>query len=82
MTLQVVATIENQKSLCIGEITTKEAEIATAENPAFDGKGIYLVSVDAENPSSPGAVLAKFASEEAALALARFFRLSGNLERA
>jgi hypothetical protein len=80
MTLQVVAALTNQLSLCIGEITTKEAEMATADNPAFDGNGLYLVSVDSRNPLLPGAVLAKFASEEAALALARFFRLAGNLE--
>ena len=79
MTFQAVASLSNQTSLCIGEITSKEAAQAMAANPAFDGFGLYLVAVDNRNPSSPGEVLAKFTSEHAAAILARFFRIHGHL---
>jgi len=78
MTLQAIATFSNRESLCIGEITTQEAEIAQAENPDFDGFGLYLVAVDNNAPSAPARVLAKFSSEDAALTLAKFFRASGS----
>lgn len=71
--------MSNQTALCIGEITSKEAAAARETNPAFDGFGIYLVAVDARNPSSPGEVLAKFSSSEAAERLAQFFRFHGHL---
>jgi hypothetical protein len=79
MTLQAVATLSNRESLCIGEITAREAEIAQAENPDFDGFGVYLLAVDNYAPSAPAKVLAKFSSEDAALTLAKFFRASGAL---
>lgn len=82
MTIQAVASLSNRESLCVCEITTKEAEAAMADDPSFDGYGLYLVSVDARNPSSPASVLAKFASEDAAATVAQFFRLHGCLERA
>jgi len=82
MTFQVVATLSNRESLCIGEITDQEALTAQIENPSFDQFGLYLISVDNQNPSSHGKVLAKFASEDAAKRLACFFRLHGALEAA
>ena len=82
MTMQVVAKLSNQKTLCIGEITTKEAELNAAVDPCIDGFGIYLVAVDAERPSQPGTVIAKFVSEGAASVLANFFRVHGHLEPA
>lgn len=82
MTIQAVARLTNHESLCICEITTKEAESAMADDPAFNGIGLYLVSVDVRNPSAPASVLAKFVSEDAAKTLASFFRLHGHLELA
>lgn len=79
MTLQAIATLSNRESLCIGEITSREVELAQAENPYFDGFGLYLVAVDNHMPSAPARVLAKFASEDAAHALAKFFRTTGAL---
>lgn len=81
-TLQVVATLSNDESLCIGEITQAEAETAMEIEPSFDGFGLYLMSVSKNNPKSPATVLAKFCSEEAALTVARFFRTYGHLEAA
>lgn len=82
MPLQAVATTTNRYSLCISEITTKEAQIAMAENPEIDGMGLYLISVDASAPMSSATVLAKFVSEDAAREVAQFFRIHGLLERA
>jgi hypothetical protein len=82
MSFQAVAKATNRSSLVIGEITAAEAEIAKHENPFIDGKGLYLISVEDGSPDAAGAVLAKFASEDAARELARFFRLSGRLEAA
>jgi hypothetical protein len=70
MTFQVVATLSNRESLCIGEITSREAEMAGQEDPAFDGYGVYLLAVDNQSPRTAARVLAKFASEEI-LSLAR-----------
>lgn len=82
MTIQAVASLSNRESLCIGEITEREREIAAAEDPTIDGAGLYLLSVQTKSPREPAKVLAKFASEEAALKLAQFFRLSGRMEPA
>lgn len=82
MTVQVVASLSNKESLCIGEITGREQEIASVENPMVDGAGLYLMSVDANSPSSPATILAKFTSEDAATKLAQFFRMSGRMEPA
>ena len=82
MVMQVVVPLSNRKSLCIGEITTREAESAGEDDPSFNGQGLYLVEVDSQSPSEPGAVLAKFLTEEAAATLAQFFRLYGRLEKA
>jgi hypothetical protein len=79
MTFQAVATLSNKESLCIGEITLREAELAQQSNPEFDGYGLYLVDVDNNSPSEPGRILAKFASEDAAAYLAKFFRMNGAL---
>lgn len=80
MTMQVVASLSNAESLCIGEITEREREIAAAEDPSIDGNGLYLLSVSVRSPREPARVLAKFSSEEAATRLAQFFRMSGRLE--
>jgi hypothetical protein len=82
MTMQAVATLSNHKSLCIGEITSREAEIVKGDHPIVDGYGLYLIAVDARNPSAAGTVLAKFLSEDAAAVLAQFFRIHGRLEPA
>jgi hypothetical protein len=82
MTFQAVANLSNRESFCIGEITDREAELARQVNPAFDSFGIYLIAVDNTDPRAPGKVLAKFASEDAAKSLAKFFRLHGALEAA
>jgi hypothetical protein len=82
MTIQAVASLSNKKSLCIGPITEREAEMAMESNPLFDGTGLYLLSVDIGEPGAPASVLARFASEDAALMLAQFFRSSGRLELA
>lgn len=82
MTFQAVATLTNRESLCICEISDHEADIAQQDNPAFDQFGLYLIAVDNQNPKAPGRVLAKFASEDAAKSLARFFRIQGVLEPA
>ncbi len=79
MTLQAVATLSNRESLCIGEITSREAELARSDDPSVDGFGLYLVVVDNRAPSAPARVLAKLASEDAAHTLARFFRTTGTL---
>ncbi len=79
MTFQAIANLSNKTTLCIGEITSKEALTASEGNPGFDGYGLYLVAVDARNPSSAGEVLAKFVSEDAATKLAQFFRVHGHL---
>jgi len=80
MTIQAVATISNTQSLCICEITREEAEQAQQDNPLFDGYGLYLVAVDKQKPRSPGRVLAKFASEDAAKSVAQFLRVRGLTE--
>jgi hypothetical protein len=80
MTFQVVASLSNHESLCIGEITARETEAARESDPAVDGFGLYLLSVDNRSPRSEAAVLAKFSSPEAATKLAKFFRTSGRLE--
>ncbi len=82
MSFQAVAKSSNSGHLVIGEITAEEAEIASTNFPEVDGKGLYLISVDEQNKSGLGEVLAKFASEDAAYELAKFFRLSGRLEAA
>lgn len=81
MTLQIVTNLSNKESLCIGEITEREAEIARQEDPSFDGYGLYLIAVDNQIPSSPAKVLAKFASEDAAKCLANFFRIKASIEK-
>jgi hypothetical protein len=80
MSLQAVAHFTNSKSLVIGEITDAEAREASLEEESIDGKGLYLLAVDRQNPMNVAGVLAKFVSEEAAAELAQFFRLRGALE--
>lgn len=81
MTFQVVAKLSNTESLCIGEITAREAEASHHENVFVDGEGLYLVSVDSRAPSESGTVIAKFTSEDAAKTLASYFRINGSLEQ-
>ncbi len=80
MTLQIVAKLTNQKSLCIGEISTKEAVSSMDSDIHVDGFGVYLLTVDNNKPSEPGTILAKFVSEHAAQVVARFLRAHGHLE--
>jgi hypothetical protein len=80
VTFQVVAKSTNTTNLVIGEITAREAALAGEDNPIVDGHGIYLISVEEQNATGIGNVLAKFVSEDAAYELAKFFRLSGRLE--
>ncbi len=79
MTFQAVATLSNRQSLCICEITDAEAQIASQDDPSFDGTGLYLVAVDNDAPKSPGRVIAKFSGEDGARLLAGFFRRHGAL---
>jgi len=81
MTFQVVAALSNTQRLCICEITAAEAEAAQADDPCFDGFGLYLVEMDAVDPRLPATVLAKFSSEDAARRMAQFFRTQHLLER-
>lgn len=60
------ASLSNSRSMCVGPITRDEAAAAGAE--FCDGLGYYLYVTDAENPQATE-VLARFASEEAALSM-------------
>lgn len=80
MAFQVVAAFTNTESLCIGEITRLEAEIAGESNPLVDGTGLYLLAIDRRDARKPGKVLAKLADEGAAQTLAQYFRLHGQIE--
>lgn len=80
MAFQVVAKLSNKESLCICEITDREAELAKQDAPFVDGFGLYLVSVDADNPKGIGTILAKFSSETAAKKLAQMFVQTGRFE--
>ena len=79
--LITVARNTNRTSYVLGEVTSREAELATADDPTFTRHGIYLMLVDNDNPRAPARVLAKFASEDAARNLAAFFRANGFLEQ-
>jgi hypothetical protein len=58
------APLSNSRALCIGTVTRSEA---AATGAGFcDGLGYYLYLADAEKPGATE-VLARFASEEAAL---------------
>lgn len=78
---QAIAKCNNRTSYVLGEITPEEAELASYDDSTFTCQGIYLLAVDNENPGEPAKVLARFASEEAAIHLAKFFRANGFLER-
>lgn len=58
------APLSKSRSVCVGPITRDEAAATGAE--FCDGLGYYLYVADAENPQGTE-VLARFASEEAAL---------------
>ena len=77
---QAIARNTNRTSYVLGGITAQEAEVAISEDPSFTRHGLYLLLVDKENPRAPARVLAKFASEEAAMNVANFFRANGFLE--
>lgn len=77
---QVIAKDTNHTSYVLGEITKQEAELASYDDSTFTCQGIYLLAVNNYNPREPGKILARFASEEAAAHLARFFRANGFLE--
>ena len=66
--------LSNSRSLCVGPITREEA---TATSAAFcDGLGYYLYLADAANPHAIE-VLARIASEEAALRLTAVLKRFG-----
>jgi hypothetical protein len=77
---QVVARLSNKQSFVLGEISEAEAERAQADDPSVTCQGMYLIVVDNDHPREPGAVLARFVSEEAALTVARFFRTQGLID--
>lgn len=81
MIFQAVAKSTNSGSLVIGEISAQEAEISSTISHIIDGKGYYLISIDNKSETGLGEVLAKFVSEDAAHELAKFFRISGRLEK-
>lgn len=62
--------------LCVGTITNDEA-VLSHEHAAFvDGYGYYLFLADEGDPRKLAKVLAKFASEDAAMDAVRSFRSS------
>ena len=80
MTFQAVAQMSNTRCLVIGEVTRSEAESASGEDSICNGRGVYLLEINADRPNVAGRVLAKFESEAAATVLANFFRIHGHLE--
>jgi hypothetical protein len=60
------APISNSRSICVGSVTRDEAAASGAE--FCDGLGYYLYVADVANPKETK-VLARFASEEAALSM-------------
>jgi hypothetical protein len=59
---------------CVGGITTKEAEIASADGVQIDGMGYYLYVADSKDLKKPIEVMAKFISESQAARFARMIR--------
>ena len=78
---QVVARHTNRTSYVLGEITEQESQLIECDDATFTRQGVYLMMVDNENPREPARVLAKFASEDAAMNLAGFFRCNGFIEK-
>ena len=78
---QVIARNTNRTSYVLGEITAQESELVCKEDASFTRHGLYLMIVDNENPRAPARVLAKFASEDAAMDLVAFFWSNGFLDR-
>lgn len=66
------ARVSNSRSICVGAITRREAATSGAE--FCDGLGYYLYVTNPDDPEATE-VLARFASEEAAL------RMSAMLKR-
>jgi len=65
------APLSKSRALCVGPITQSEAAAAGA---AFcDGRGFYLYVADAEDPQGTE-VLARFATEEAALRMSAMLK--------
>ena len=65
------AQLSSSRSVCVGSITREEAAAADAD--FCDGLGYYLYVVDADHPDG-AEVLARFASEEAALRMSAVLR--------
>jgi hypothetical protein len=65
------APFSNSRSLCIGAVTRSEA--AAADAAFCDGLGYYLYVADTANPAATE-VLARFASEEAALRMSAILK--------
>jgi hypothetical protein len=65
------APLSNSRSICVGPITQNEAAAAGAE--FCDGRGFYLYLADARDPQATE-VLARFASEEAALRMSAMLK--------
>ena len=59
--------LSSSQAVCVGPITQDEAAATGAK--FCDGLGYYLYLTDAENPLA--AVLARFASEEAAIRMSK-----------
>ena len=65
--------LSNSSILCVGGITSSEAEVAREEGLDFDGRGYYLFVASNAEPRRPIEILAKFATIAAAEKLARLF---------
>lgn len=67
--------ITNATAICVGGITSAEADRAREDGLEIDGLGFYLFIADQAEPSKPIQVLAKFACPTAAERLARLFQV-------
>ncbi|WP_143596163.1 hypothetical protein [Tistlia consotensis] len=63
--------VSNSATLCIGGISSAEAERAREAGHDLDGMGYYLFLASQDDPEKPIEVLAKFWSASAAERLAR-----------
>lgn len=67
----------NATIICVGGITSAEAEDAQADGHDVDGLGYYLFLAKEDEPLKPIRLLAKFFSPSEAEAFARTIRYAG-----
>lgn len=66
--------VSNATTLCVGGITSAEADRAKEDGLELDGFGYYLFLADNSEPNKPIEILAKFATNSAAEKLARLLQ--------